>query len=217
MTSTAQRSSSSRAKQSQPPSATGSNLANPGRTSFPSAPKPSSSTPNASEPNNMSAAVGGAPSHGHSDSVNGRPPTIPAIPSVNGTVAVPEHLRKASNAAPSGGSPAFTTNGGAQTGAQNKIQFGSLPTGNNNASPAMGTPHQNTANLSVNQLNPRVPSPSNSPSPIPQPASVSGGRPPSTFQGQGNGLSFGQMPGDPNDPTVSSTHFPRRATRADLY
>src|SRR4051812_14129513 len=109
MTSTAQRSSSSRAKQSQQPLATGSNLANPGRTSFPPASKPSPSTPIASEPNNMSAAVGGAPSHGHSDSVNGRPPTIPAIPSVNGTVAVPEHLRKASNAAASGGSPAFTT------------------------------------------------------------------------------------------------------------
>ncbi|KEF54176.1 translation initiation factor 4G [Exophiala aquamarina CBS 119918] len=154
----------------------------------------------------MSAAVGGAPpAHGHSDSVNGRPPTIPAIPSVNGAVAVPDHLRKPSNAAPSGGAAGYTPNGGAQPGAQTKIQFGSLPTGNNNASPAVGTPHQNNANLSVNQLNPRVPSPSNSPSPIPQPASVSGGRPPSTFQGQGNGYQFGQMPGDPSDPSVSST------------
>lgn len=208
MTSTSQRSSSSRAKQPQPP-ATGSNLANQGRTSFPPASKPFPSTPNASEPNNMSAAVGGAPpTHGHSDSVNGRPPTIPAIPSVNGTVAVPDHLRKPSNAPASGGATGFTANGGAQAGSQNKIQFGSLPTGNNNAAPAVGTPHQNTSNLSVNQLNPRVPSPSNSPSPIPQPASVSGGRPPTTFQGQGNGYQFGQMPGDPSDPSVSSTPFP---------
>ena len=157
----------------------------------------------------MSAAVGGAPpTHGHSDSVNGRNPTIPAIPSVNGNVSLPDHTRKPSMTVTPAGATGFTANGAAPGGSQNKpgIQFGSMGVANPAGSPAIGTPpslaHPNAANLSVSQLNPRATSPSNSPSPIPQPVSVSGGRPPSGFQGQGNGYTFGQMPVDPNDPTV---------------
>ncbi|OQV05622.1 hypothetical protein CLAIMM_10331 isoform 4 [Cladophialophora immunda] len=219
MTSNPQQSSSTRSKPSfaaavgpQQPTAshfaTGSNLANQGRTSFPSASKPPS-TPNASEPTNMSAAVGGAPpAHGHSDSVNGRNPTIPAIPSVNGSVSLPDHTRKPSMTVTPAGATGFAANGGGPGGTQNKtgnIQFGSLGVANPAGSPAMGTPpslaHQNSANLSVSQLNPRATSPSNSPSPIPQPASVSGGRPPTGFQGQGNGYTFGTLSGDQNDPS----------------
>ncbi|KAJ9612925.1 hypothetical protein H2200_002866 [Cladophialophora chaetospira] len=154
----------------------------------------------------MSAAVGGAPpTHGHSDSLNGRNPTIPAIPSVNGNVSLPDHTRKPSMTVTPAGATGFATNGGAPSGPQNKpaIQFGALGMHNSAGSPAMGTPpslaHQNSANLSVSQLNPRASSPSNSPSPIPQPASVSGGRPPQGFGGPGNGYTFGQMPGDPGD------------------
>lgn len=216
MTSTPLQSSATRSKPAsssaagaQPPNfsnfATGSNLAAPGRSSLPHAAKQSSSSsPNASEPNNMSAAVGGAPpTHGHSESVNGRNPTIPAIPSVNGSVSLPDHTRKPSMTVTPAGATGFTASG---RGPQNKpgIQFGSLDGPNPTGSPAMGTPpalaHENTSNLSVNQTNPRASSPSSSPSPIPQVASVSGGRPPSSFQGQANGLSFGQL--DPNDPNV---------------
>jgi hypothetical protein len=47
-------------------------------------------------------------------------------------------------------------------------------------------------------MNPRISSPQTSPSPIPQPA-ASGGRPPSSLQGQGNGPIFGSLGGDSND------------------
>ncbi|KAI1614951.1 translation initiation factor eIF-4F [Exophiala viscosa] len=185
--------------------ANGSNLAAQGRNSLPSATSPSSFKPNASEPNKMSAAVGGAPpTHNHSESMNGRNPTIPAIPSVNGNVSLPDSTSKPSMTVTPAGA---TTNGGASSGPQNKpgIQFGSIGMANAN-SPAMGTPSlalQNSSNLSVAGLNPGATSPSNSPSPIPQPAVVSGGRPPSSFQGQGNGYTFGQMPtpADPSDPS----------------
>ncbi|KIW63560.1 hypothetical protein PV04_08551 [Phialophora macrospora] len=193
--------------------ATGSNLAAQGRTSFPPASKAFSSTPNASEPTNMSAAVGGAPPvHGHSDSINGRNPTIPAIPAVNGSVSLPDHTRKPSMTVTPAGVTGFTANGGASGGPQSKpaIQFGAMAMQNPAGSPAMGTPpslaHQNSANLSVGQLNPRATSPSNSPSPIPQPASVSGGRPPQGFNGQGNAYIFGQI--DHNDPSGMSRPLP---------
>lgn len=155
----------------------------------------------------MSTAVGGAPSaHGANDSVNGRNPTIPAIPAVNGGSQnfSNDHNRKASMTVPP---TSFSANGGAVGGgAQSKvsgIQFGST---NAPDSPAMGTPaslaNRNSSNLSVNHPNPRASSPSNSPSPIPQPVTVSGGRPPSSFQGQGNGYSFGQIGVEASDPTV---------------
>lgn len=158
----------------------------------------------------MSAAVGGVSSpHGHSDSVNGRNPTIPAIPAVNGNVSLPDHNRKPSMTVTPAGTTGFAANGGAP-GPQTKpaIQFGAIGMSNPAGSPAMGTPpslaHQNAANLSVSQLNPRASSPSNSPSPIPQPVGVSGGRPPQTFNSQGNGYTFGQMHGEHSDPSVRS-------------
>ncbi|EXJ55108.1 translation initiation factor 4G [Cladophialophora yegresii CBS 114405] len=161
----------------------------------------------------MSAAVGGAPpAHGHSDSVNGRNPTIPAIPTVNGGVSLPDHSRKPSMTVTPAGVTGFAANGGAPGGPQNKpaIQFGAMGMQNPAGSPAMGTPpslaHQNSANLSVGQLNPRATSPSNSPSPIPQPASVSGGRPPQGFNGQGHAYTFGQT--DHNDPSAMSRPLP---------
>ncbi len=172
-----------------------------GRSSYASATK-GSFPPNASEPSNMSTAVGGAPPADAISPVNGRNPTIPAVPSVGGPTIVngnSDHSRK----------PSFTvtpssTNGGAVGGGQNKannIQFGSMNAG---GSPALNNPpalaSQSSSNLGVAPQNPRVTSPQTSPSPIPQPA-VSGGRPPSGLQGQGNGLSFGQIAA-PNDANV---------------
>lgn len=207
MTSTPRQSSTSRSRpvsSAQTPNlANGSNLASQGRTSLPSATNPSSAKPNASEPNKMSAAVGGAPpAHGHSESVNGRNPTIPAIPSVNGNVSLPDHTRKTSTTVTPAGASAFPPNGTVPTGPQTKpgVTFGSF--GNPSSSPAMGTPslaHQNTSNLGVSQLNPRDSAASNSPSPIPQPSHLVGGRPPTSITGSSNGYTFGDMPVVPRD------------------
>lgn len=176
----------------------------PGQFSYASATK-KNATPNASESSNMASAVGIPPAqHGHSDSVNGRNITTPAIPSVgnvNGNNI--DHTRKPSMTVTPAGA---TVNGGAVGGSQNKatnIQFGSV----NAAGSAMGTPTaptNHTSNLSATSLNPRIDSPHNSPSPIPQPAAT-GGRPPSTIQAQGiSGLNFGQTGPEGGDPNVSA-------------
>lgn len=193
-------------------SSSGSNLAATGQSSFPTASAKSGPNPNAFEPSNMSTAVGGAQhTHNLSESVNGRNPTIPAIPSVNGNNSFSaDHSRKPSMTVTPAGATTFSANGGTPAGNQNKanIQFGSMNV--QGSSPAMGPPptlaHQSSSSLAVNQLNPRMTSPSNSPSPIPQPNHASGGRPPSSLQGQGNGMVFGaQGPPDPADPSVSKT------------
>ena len=146
----------------------------------------------------MSTANGAAP-----DGVSSKNNTVPAIPSpaLNGNNSF-DHSRKPSMTVTPAGVTGFPANGGPVGGSKvSGIQFGSANAG---ASPALGTPslaRQSSNNLGAN-LNPRMSSPQNSPSPIPQPASVSGGRPPSSFQGSGNGLSFGQLSSDPNDPNV---------------
>ena len=184
-------------------SSLGTNLAAPTQSSVPPAIVKPGSKSNAFEPPNMSTAVGGAQgTHNLTESANARNPTIPAIPSVNGS----DHLRKPSMTVTPAGAT-ITANGGAPGGNQSKsnIQFGSMNIPG--SSPAMGTPpplaQQNSSNLGVNQLNPRMISPSNSPSPIPQPSHVSGGRPPSSFQGQGNGMVFGAQASEQTEPSVS--------------
>ena len=168
-----------------------------------------------------SGPVGGAVAlqHGKSDTaspVNGRNPIIPAVPTVdtpaivNGAntgsttaSATSDHSRKPSVTISAAGASGYMPNGGsvAKTGS-NRPQFGTF---NPDGSPAMAhaTPQlsQTSNNLAVNSVNPRVTTPSTSPSPIPQPP-ASGGRPPSTFQAQGNGLNFGSING--NEASVSS-------------
>lgn len=182
----------------------------PGQFSYASATK-RNATPNASQSFNMASAVGISPAqHGHSDSVNGRNITTPAIPSVNGNNG--DHNRKPSMTVTPAGA---TVNGGAVGGPQNKatnIQFGSM----NAAGSATGTaaaPANHNPSLSA----PRVDSPHDSPSPIPQPATVSGGpRPPSTIQAQGmGGLSFGATGPEGGDPSVSSQTRLQIFTRTD--
>ncbi len=189
-----------------------------GRSSYAAATK-SSIPPNASGSSNMATAIEGSmPSqHGNGEaipSVNGNMPTVAAIPSFEASVSVngnntlsasgaPDHSRKPSfTVTPSGG-----VNGGPPGGQSNKannIQFGSIM--NVEGSPAPGASpglaNSSPGNLGVaGPVNPRVVSPQASPSPIPRPA-ISGGRPPSSLQNQGNSLIFGQSGPEPNDPSV---------------
>lgn len=177
-----------------------------GRSSYASATK-GAFPPNVSEPSNMSVTAGGRPPADAISPVNGRNPTIPAVPSVGGPTIVNgnnvDHARKPSFTVTSSGATNFATNGGAVGGVQNKannIQFGSMNAG---GSPTLNNPpalaSQSPSNLGVAHANPRIPSP------IPQLA-ASGGRPPPSLQGQSNELRFGQIGGDSNDTNVRFQH-----------
>jgi translation initiation factor 4G len=100
-----------------------------------------------------------------------------------------DHNRKPSVTISATGPPGYMPNG-SLPGRPN-LRFGSM---DSQGSPAMGNPAvlanpaQSTLGVAPS-VNPRVASPQTSPSPIPQPI-ASGGRPPSTLQGQGNNLNF---------------------------
>lgn len=80
-------------------------------------------------------------------------------------------------------------------GSKGGIQFGSI-TGSPAASHSTPQVAQPSASAPIPiPSNPRVTSPAQSPSPIPQP-SASGGRPPSGLSQQGNGVTFGSLGGD---------------------
>jgi translation initiation factor 4G len=164
-----------------------------------------------SDPSNTPTAGGPAQSqHGKSASVstvNGKPLTQqPAVPTAGGvnivngnTMPAPnsqgDHNRKPSFTISAAGASGHVPNG--STGGT-RIQFGSQ------GSPAAGkqaTLAQPQASLDVGQsMNPRSVSPQTSPSPIPQPV-LSGGRPPSTLQGQA-GPNFGGFDRDSTDMSV---------------
>lgn len=165
-------------------------------------------------PNTSSSPAVGGPvvsQHGRLDSLNGKGIIPPAVPSVgtptiiNGNTAISptagpnDHVRKASVTISAAGATGHMPNGGPVAGKQaggTNIQFGSITAG---GSPALvsSTPQQNPSNsLAVHTpSNPRITSPQTSPSPIPQPP-ASGGRPPSSLQGQGNALNFGSLGND---------------------
>lgn len=164
--------------------------------------------------------VGGQ--HGKSDSVppvNGKsaipPPavpaagTAPAIVNGNETSTNSDHSRKPSVTISAAGATGYMPNGGPVVGKPNGgngIQFGLI-----NASGSPAVTHsvpQSAQNVSSSlavaaPTNPRITSPQTSPSPIPQPA-ASGGRPPSSLHGQGNGLSFGSLGDEGNVSYFSS-------------
>ena len=163
------------------------------------------------------ATVGGPVSAQHVEpesisSVNGKAAIPPGTPTVGAPIvangsnsanfasSLGDHTRKPSVTISAAGASGYLPNGGPVGGKPsggNGIQFGSI---NASASPAIAhsTPQLNQpgSSLSINsQSNPRITSPSVSPSPIPQPP-ASGGRPPSSLQSQGNPLSFGSIGGD---------------------
>lgn len=160
------------------------------------------------------AMEGSMPSqHGNGETIpplNGNTPAVTGIPSfegqtgMNGNNALP-----ASGVPEHGRTPSFTItpsgiNGAPPVGQPNKannIQFGAIGVGGQPISPAQAS--SSPANLGVGGVvNPRMVSPQASPSPVPRPA-VSGGRPPSGLQNQGNPLVFGQPGPETNDPNVS--------------
>lgn len=178
----------------------------------------SSTAPNASGSPNMATAIEGSMPSQHSTGdgiapVNGNLSTIAAIPAPEGSAGMngnntssggisTDHIRKPSfTITPSGMNGALSTG---QPNKANNIQFGSYNTGGSPASgPSPALTNSSPANLGVaGPVNPRVVSPQASPSPVPRPA-ISGGRPPSSLQTQGNGLIFGQSGPEANDPTVS--------------
>nr|POE89770.1 hypothetical protein CFP56_20239 [Quercus suber] len=80
------------------------------------------------------------------------------------------------------------------------INFGSM-NAQGSPLPQASAPYQQHSSLATSSRDPRVISPTSSPSPIPHPP-PSGGRPPSSLQGQGNGLTFGST-GSEGDVSVA--------------
>ena len=156
--------------------------------------------------------------HGTSDtnsSVNGKvaiPPAVPAVGTptiVNGNTPTSSSggsgdLGQKPSVTISASGPQQYAQNGASVGAKSSsgIQFGSY---NRDGSPrvmnaSLQQPNHSSASLGVHNLsNPRITSPANSPSPIPQPP-ASGGKPPS--HGQNLSVNFGNS--GANDPNVSS-------------
>ncbi|PGH04455.1 hypothetical protein AJ80_08508 [Polytolypa hystricis UAMH7299] len=168
--------------------------------------------------NSLVAASGPAQQHGKSPStiiVNGKTPMPqPSVPAAGGLTIVNgntapnssiqgDHSRKPSVTISAAGASGFIPNGGPVSAAQgrpNNLRFGSIDTQGSSPIPSHAVlQNQSQQGLGVAATgNPRITSPQSSPSPIPQPL-ASGGRPPSSLQGQGNNLSFGSFPGDQGD------------------
>lgn len=140
--------------------------------------------------NSSSAAGASAPvQHGKQSPVNGK------------NMQNGEHGRKPSVVISASGTTGQIPNGGpvGQSSRPN-ISFGSMNAPQGSPAIASSVPHQ-VATPSLTPGNPRITSPTHSPSPIPQPA-ASGGKPPSTLPGQSNGLSFGSMGAENGDASV---------------
>ncbi len=196
------------------------------KTSYASATKKTSAPPSASGSSTASAGVSGS-QHGKPDvtsPVNGKVTIPPAVPALNTSTIVNgntptsstsgpgEHSRKPSVTISAAGTSGYMPNGGPVAGKPkggSNIQFGALPEGSPQAANATPQPNQSTNSLAVNTpSNPRVTSPQTSPSPIPQPASSGGGRPPSSLHGNSNSVSFGNFNGPEGSVSLSEPLFP---------
>ena len=197
-----------------PPQASSSTSASQSTLSYASTAKKAVSSPpiatGSSTPSPAVAVGGSAPvqQHGKSNSIspaNGRASVPPAVPVVSAPAIAhssaanggSEHSRKNSVTISANGPSGYIPNGGPVGGQKAGIpQFGSIAD-----SPAAthSTPYVSQSNASAPipiPGNPRVISPAQSPSPIPQP-SASGGRPPSSLAPSNNGtINFGSLDGD---------------------
>jgi translation initiation factor 4G len=161
----------------------------------------SSFTPaGASAPSQNAKPTTESPVNGATPMAQGGPQAASAVP--NGTPAT-EHGRKPSVIISASGASGSTPNGGpvGQNG-RPPISFGSMNSQGSPLPPASVPYQSQTSSLPTPRTDPRVISPAHSPSPIPQPP-ASGGRPPSSFPNQSNGMTFGSMGGesDPVRPT----------------
>lgn len=131
------------------------------------------------------APSAGAAANGSNN--NGKPitPVVPAV--LNGSSSA-DHARKSSVTISATGPSGFIANGGA-SGAGPKAP---LPKFGYDESPAIA---HSTPSQPIAGNNQRIPSPAQSPIPIPQP-SASGGRPPSTISQDGASMKFGSFGGD---------------------
>jgi len=139
------------------------------------------------------------PQHAKSSSntpLNGRPSIMPAVPSVPAATPAVAHGTSSANGEAHSRKPSVTlSNGPSGASAPKNIQFGFQD------SPAAShsSPQPGSAPIAIPGGNPRVTSPQNSPSPIPQPSATGGGRPPSGA-GPGNAMTFGSFGGDGDRP-----------------
>ncbi|PGH01592.1 translation initiation factor 4G [Blastomyces parvus] len=216
---------------------TSSSAASQGHSPASSKSPPQTVTGEAATSTTAGSALAQTPQHGKSPSVslNGKHMQHPAAPVaggltiVNGNTApnTSLHDRKSSVTI----NPSLIPNGGpaGASGLANRVQFGSLDSQGAPVDNSAHLSHQPQSTLGVNaSMNPRTTSPQTSPSPIPQPI-ASGGRPPSSLQGQGNNYNFGSFGGDSSDanrpnmrpvpqgpmgPNAQSTHFRRESSHS---
>lgn len=191
------------------------------KTSYASATKKPFSPPPASSGSNQPPTS--PAQHGKSGTtspINGKMAIPPAVPTVGTSTVVNGNTltssssgagdlgRKPSVTISASGPPQYAQNGasvGVKGPAGSGIQFGSY---NPDGSPRITNatlPHaqQSSSSLGVhNSSNPRITSPANSPSPIPQPP-ASGGKPPS--HGQNLSVSFGNSGGPDQNVSVEQT------------
>ncbi|OJD16250.1 hypothetical protein AJ78_03587 [Emergomyces pasteurianus Ep9510] len=177
------------------------------------------------------------PQHGKSPSVslNGKhmqhpaPPVAGGLTIVNGNTAPNTSLHDRKNSVTI--NPNLIPNGGpaGNSSLANSVRFGSLDSQGAPMNNPASLPNQPQSTLGVNaSMNPRATSPQTSPSPIPQPI-ASGGRPPSSLQGQGHNFNFGSfgtesgdmnrpnmrpVPQGPMGPNSQSTHIRRESSHS---
>lgn len=195
-----------------PSSASSNNSASQSAQSYASATRKAVSSPPVaagSSSQSPAVAVGNvAPvQHGKSSSispVNGRSSIPPAVPVVS-TPAIASSGALNGNAMEHSRKSSVTINGGyvanGSSGASKAIQFGSLveSPAATHSTPQIAQSTASSAPISI-PSNPRVTSPAQSPSPIPQPTASGGGRPPAGLQS--TGMTFGSHPGGDGDVSI---------------
>jgi len=201
--------------QQPPPQASSSTSASQSTLSYASTAKKAVSSPaiaTSSSTTSPAVAVGGsapAQQHGKSSSIspmNGRASIPPAVPVAISAPAIAhgssapngasEHSRTSSVVISANGTSGYIPNGGPVGGQRSDIKFGFQESPAASHSTPQVSQSNTSAPIPIPGSNPRVTSPAQSPSPIPQPT-ASGGRPPSSLVPGSNGqFQIGSFEGD---------------------